>query len=193
MTEFEKKLLLTKKDYELLLARFGCERTIKQINSYFDTEDLAMNRENVTCRIRSKDGKYEGRMKRHAPNGDQSTEIKIKIYDGLRHNTFTDMGLKLQGSLTTERHVIQRCDGIEAVLDKNEYLDETDYELEVEYSPNQEKEAKALFDLFCSTLAQNQRTPKNQESYQSLSRIPSKSNRFFTKKTKTNATKTCAN
>ncbi|MBQ7335743.1 MAG: hypothetical protein IJW92_04665 [Clostridia bacterium] len=52
MIEFEKKILLTKEEYDCLFAHFGQEKPrVKQVNYYFDTDDFLMNRKNITCRI----------------------------------------------------------------------------------------------------------------------------------------------
>ena len=83
MTEFEKKLLISKDEYNYLMEHFNYENTllqknnIKQINYYFDTDDFSMNRQNITCRIRLKDGKYKGIIKQHSLNSEQSTETEI--------------------------------------------------------------------------------------------------------------------
>ena len=64
MTELEKKILLTEEEYYYLMEHLGHDSPlfpkpiVKQINYYFDTDDLSMNRQNTTCRIRLKDGKY---------------------------------------------------------------------------------------------------------------------------------------
>ena len=146
MTECEKKLLLSEKAYNALIEQFSSSRKpiVTQVNYYFDTDDFAMNRRNTTCRIRLKDGQYKATMKRHAAGTDQSTEAEMEIYAGLDHNAFTDMGLKLWGALTTHRCVLLKNPHLEVVLDRNEYLGYTDYELEIEYLPEYEKEARAV-------------------------------------------------
>ena len=84
MTELEKKLLLTEDEYDYLMEHLGYESPliqkpiVTQINYYFDTDDFSMNRQNTTCRIRLKDGKYKATMKKHASGGDQSI-VSIKI------------------------------------------------------------------------------------------------------------------
>ena len=146
MTECEKKLLLSEKAYNALMEQFSSSRKpiVTQVNYYFDTDDFAMNRQDTTCRIRLKDGQYQATMKRHAAGTDQSTEAEMEIYAGLDHNAFTDMGLKLWGALTTHRCVLLKNPHLEVVLDRNEYLGYTDYELEIEYLPEYEKEARAV-------------------------------------------------
>lgn len=146
MTEYEKKLLLSEEAYNALMEQFSSSRKpiVTQVNYYFDTDDFAMNRRNTTCRIRLRDGQYKATMKRHAAGTDQSTEAEMEIYAGLDNNAFTDMGLKLWGALTTHRCVLLKNPHLEVVLDKNEYLGYTDYELEIEYLPEYEKEARAV-------------------------------------------------
>lgn len=146
MTECEKKLLLSEEAYNALMERFSSaqKQIVTQVNYYFDTDDFAMNRQDTTCRIRLKDGQYQATMKRHAAGTDQSTEAEMEIYAGLDHNAFTDMGLKLWGALTTHRCVLLKNPHLEVVLDRNEYLGYTDYELEIEYLPEYEKEARAV-------------------------------------------------
>ena len=146
MTECEKKLLLSEEAYNALMEQFSSSRKpiVTQVNYYFDTDDFAMSRQDTTCRIRLKDGQYQATMKRHAAGTDQSTEAEMEIYAGLDHNAFTDMGLKLWGALTTHRCVLLKNPHLEVVLDRNEYLGYTDYELEIEYLPEYEKEARAV-------------------------------------------------
>lgn len=186
MIELEKKMLLSKEDYNCLIKYFSNRNRNdqlvqeKQINYYFDTDDLSMNQKNITCRIRLKNGRYKGIIKCHSNELDQSTETEIEIRDGVHANTFTDIGLKLQGELTTYRCVILKDDNCEVVLDKNDYLDHTDYELEIEYSPHYQKKAESLLHIILDILAAN---CKHNYSKRSII-VPSKSARFFERKVK---------
>lgn len=185
MTEFEKKMLLTEEEYNYLMEHLGHDAPLspksifKQINYYFDTDDLSMNRQNTTCRVRFKDGKYKATMKRHSGNGDQSTETEMEVRDGIRDNIFLDMELKLLGELITERCIILK-DGIcEVVLDKNEYLGYTDFELEIEYIPMFEHHAERVLNMLISCLIDNGVTPAVQSANSYIPHVPSKSKRFF--------------
>ncbi len=185
MTELEKKLLLTEDDYDYLMEHLGYESPLiqkpitTQINYYFDTDDFSMNRQNTTCRIRLKDGKYKATMKKHSSGGDRSTETEMDIYDGLESNAFTDMGLKLQGELITKRCVVFKDTNCEAVLDKNEYLGHTDYELEIEYTSEHEKDAQAILKIFRDMLTRRKCFLIYKEGIADPPNVPSKSNRFF--------------
>ena len=178
--ELEKKILLTRDQYTYLLNLFGDNKPIvKQVNYYFDTDDLSMNKQNITCRIRLKDGKYRGTVKRHTSNSDYSTEVEVDVHNGVYDNTFTDMGLKLQGELITERCVILRNHVCEVVLDKNEYLGHTDYELEVEYLSEHEKGALAVLKTIAHTLVHNFSTLTLEGITMCCQNTRSKSKRFF--------------
>lgn len=188
MIELEKKLLISKEEYDYLIERFGYDNqnfkksTIKQINYYFDTDDFSMNRQNITCRIRLKDGKYKGVMKQHSHDSDHSTETEMAVHDGIISNAFTDMGLKLQGSLTTERCIILKNFNCEVALDKNMYLGYEDYELEIEYTPNHENDAESVLQIFRDMLWCRKYFPAYQKSFSKRPNVPSKSGRFFERK-----------
>ena len=195
MTELEKKLLLTEEEYDYLMEHFGYESPLisipitTQVNYYFDTDDFSMNRQNTTCRIRLKDGKYKATMKRHSTGEDQSTETEMEIYNGLESNAFTDMGLKLQGELITKRCVAFKDSNCEAVLDKNEYLGQTDYELEIEYKQEHEKDAQAILKIFQDMLTRRKCFLAYKENLKDVPDVPSKSSRFFERMSITKSSK----
>lgn len=184
MVELEKKLLLTKEEFNSLLLYFGNEKQrVKQVNYYFDTEDLSMNRQGVTCRIRLKNGTYTATMKQHT-NFDRSTETKIDIRNGLDDNAFIDMGLTLQGELVTNRCVILKNAVCEAVLDQNDYLGYTDYELEIEYLTEHEADADAIMQACLRVLKDNIPVLSSNDMPLCCNKVPSKSARFFERKAK---------
>ena len=183
MIEHEKKLLLSKKQYEYLFNNYctTCSdiTVIKQVNYYFDTDDFIMNRRNITCRIRLKNGKYVGTMKQHSSGTDNSTETQVNVKNGILENDFTEAGLKLQGELVTKRYILHRDSSSEVVLDKNEYLGYEDYELEIEYSDGHEKEACDIYDKILTEISQIHPYPKDNVTFLY---VPSKSTRFFKRK-----------
>lgn len=183
MIEREKKILISKDEYDYLLKKFGATKSIKkQTNYYFDTDDFIMNRQKITCRIRLKDGKYTGIVKQHLENTDCSNETEVEIYSGIYDNAFTDWGLKLQGELITERCILFKNAFFEIVLDKNKYLDTIDYELEIEYAVNHNEEAQFIFEVFAKMLDSFKDTLANSKHYENTQNAQSKSSRFFTKK-----------
>lgn len=69
--EFEKKILLTEEEYQAVLKQRSREgrrhrrEHYVQKNHYYDTEDLSMNRQGITCRIREKKGRFTATHKTH--------------------------------------------------------------------------------------------------------------------------------
>lgn len=146
MLEYEKKISLTEDEYLKILHLTG-EGKLKLIqkNYYYDSDDLKMNAQGITCRIREKNGKYKATIKAHKQANEEcsieKTKEALNQYDD---SLFSALHLKLQGSLITERVIIFSDDRCEVDLDKNIYLGITDYEMEVEYSPKYEEYAKNL-------------------------------------------------
>lgn len=185
MIELEKKLLLTREEYDCLIEHLGHGRPIvKQVNYYFDTENLSMNCQNITCRVRLKNGKYKATMKRHTAEKNCSAEIDMAICNGIDENAFVDLGLKLQGELTTERCVLMKDEACEVVLDKNEYLGYTDYELEIEYSPDHEQEATAILQSIIGVLLHHDTALTLKAIALHGQNTHSKSRRFFERRIK---------
>ena len=181
MVEYEKKLLLSEKEYEALL-RYFCplDPPVRQVNYYFDTAKLSMNRKGITCRIREKDGKLCAIRKEHKRNAcDRSLELPIPIKNGLEKNGFTDAGLILYGSLTTERTALVYWHNYRMVVDRNTYCGYTDYELEIEYDEGYEPEADFLVVEIVMALAESGITVTKQQLLTRMKKSKSKSERFF--------------
>ena len=185
MVELEKKLLLSKDEYDFLLRNYGLHKSIiKQINYYFDTDDLCMNKKGITCRIRLKDGKYNGTMKSHSPGMEKSIESNIEVRNGIADNGFIDMDLKYQGELITERCIVYKDPFCEVVLDKNIYLEHTDYELEIEYSDKYEEYAESILQNMIKALTENIALFSLDDINRRRTNSFSKSNRFFERRSR---------
>ena len=52
MLEYEKKLIITQREYENIVTEYLPSKTIRQTNYYYDTENLSLNRAGITFRIR---------------------------------------------------------------------------------------------------------------------------------------------
>lgn len=183
MIELEKKMSLTRQEYEYLLKCFGLGlEAVRQINYYFDTDDFSMNDQRITCRIRFKDGRYEGTIKQHIANTDKSMETDIQVRNGVTDNDFIDMGLKLQGVLTTNRHIVLRDSNYEVALDKNDYLGYTDYELELEYMTDRENDTNAALVSILDILPYRIFSLPPQEIILRCEKAQSKSERFFARR-----------
>ena len=136
MLEFEKKVLLTPEEYrELLALANGNTARIVQTNYYYDSDQLDMNRQGITCRIREKNGRYKATVKNHrAEDRECSVENAKEVLGPLDDSFFKGMNVNLQGYLTTTRTVFYAGKGLEVVLDENTYLGTQDFELEIEYT-----------------------------------------------------------
>ncbi len=185
MLEFEKKILLTKKEYEALMKWKDLQTpSFVQINHYYDNDAYAMNQLGITCRIREKGGTFTATMKAHQGEGtDCSIEHSMTALHKKDDRLFKHMNVTYQGSLKTFRTVLWQEEGFEGVLDKNEYLSVTDYELELEYSPDK----KIFAEQTLAWLEENLLSEGNiRNGWTREDRIaPSKSERFFAVKKKT--------
>ena len=184
MLESEKKVLLTKNEYESLLKILGKDiRPVTQINYYYDTDDFEMNRQGITFRIREKQDKYIATIKIHQKdNNEDSTEESGEVSDQFDNSFFKKTDVKLQGSLTTIRTILFRNEKIEAVLDMNSYLNFVDYELEIEYLPEAKNQAEKLLHVLAETLYLNEEKTMVTEFCRRSHFPESKSQRFFKRK-----------
>ena len=180
MLEYEKKIMLTANEYFsiiMLMCRYIPMQT--QTNYYFDNDDLSMNEKGITCRIRAKDGKYKATIKNHnAEHPDCSVEVDLVEKTEFDPQIFNVFGLHHQGVLITDRVVMHKDSVCEMVLDRNTYLDNTDFELEVEYSKEGEQRAKTLIENIGDCLATKQLTG-NDDFITRIGKGGSKSQRFF--------------
>ena len=183
MHEYEKKMLLSEKEYLYLLKRSKIINQIEQTNFYFDTDDLLMNSRGITCRIRKKGNQYKAIVKWHVGEcGDCSIEENLYKKDTFDAIVFEKMGLKLQGELLTVRTVIHKDVFCEIVLDKNSYLGYTDFELEIEYIPEHEEEALQHLKSIATCFAKANITNSEEAFMLRINRSMSKSKRFFERK-----------
>lgn len=180
MLEYEKKVLLTKEEYDVLAEKCRGMPLATQINYYFDTDDSSMNRKGITCRIRAKNGKYKTTIKKHCTENPscsievdlcETTEINTKVFDAL--------GLHFQGELITSRIYIHKDAFCEMVLDRNTYLGHTDFEIEIEYRKECEERALRLLKDAAECLVATKLVVSTEEFLIRINNAKSKSKRFF--------------
>lgn len=147
MIELEKKLLLREDAYLYLKEhRYVGAKSAEQKNYYYDTESFSLCRKGITCRIREKEGVFTATVKEHSQTQrERSLERSRRLRSRWDDSVFRERGLQYQGCLTTLRTVFVPCCDVAVMLDRNSYLDTTDYELEIEYMP--QAEARALEEL----------------------------------------------
>lgn len=179
MIEYEKKIPISYAEYsDILNLNRGSSKTVVQTNYYYDTDDYMMNNQGVTCRIREINGRFVAAIKDHiCKDSEFSVENTRPVSSADDDSFFENLGIKLQGHLVTERTKICSNMGITAVIDKNTYLDTTDYELEVEYYTNREELADEMIRKLATSCASN-----NEEFLSRTKLSKSKSERFFERK-----------
>ena len=181
MFECEKKILLNKKEYERLIDLSGQAQSYStQVNYYYDTEDLRMNSCGITCRIREKNGEYIATVKEHGVlDHHANVETSAIVNNALDDSAFRHLGVKYMGSLTTYRTILYKDGVFEIVIDKNDYLDKIDYELEIEYDPNKPEIADYAVYTIGRDLQIWDNTTNSEELFMRTIRSISKSRRFF--------------
>lgn len=158
--EFEAKALLKKSDYENLINNY-LEDTYVQTNYYIDYSDLSLSKR-FGIRIREKNKTFELTIK--IKNKDNNLEINQNIsknqFNNFKENNIFPKGevfdklidlnvnislLKIFGSITTSRKDIKFKNCLISI-DKSEYNNVMDYEIECE-SSSLENASKALMEF----------------------------------------------
>ncbi|HFG8972478.1 TPA: CYTH domain-containing protein [Staphylococcus argenteus] len=148
--EIEFKQIITASLYETLQEKYFKNCVLfKQVNYYIDTPDFKLKQHRSALRIRVKDKQFEMTLKTPAEVGlmeynhiiSINPEIDMIIPNDSLPNDIrqilvkqfgvNDQSLSILGALATYRQETQ-YQGDLLVLDKSEYLDTTDYELEFE-------------------------------------------------------------
>lgn len=145
MLETELKAMLDKKQYNTIKDMFLWDSVKEQTNSYYIAPDNILKKHGITFRVRTKDDIHTVQVKKHQPKQGalqiaEETEFAIDSIpdtfceaDMLKY-TGIETSASLIGELTTLRHSLFFCDGVEICLDKSTYLDCMDYEIEIEYT-----------------------------------------------------------
>lgn len=138
--EIEFKSRITKSDYSKLIKKYSENITsIKQQNSYFDTEKLFFDSNNITIRIREKENiytytmksPYKGIIKEESATLSQ-TDYKDSLLQGI-NISFEEKNYKVFfiTKSNTNRTQFKYMNGT-VFLDKTEYRNGDDYEVEFE-------------------------------------------------------------
>ncbi|MBU1141373.1 MAG: CYTH domain-containing protein [Firmicutes bacterium] len=141
--EIEFKTVISFEKYTELLQLFNLENNIfKQINHYFDTADFKLNKEKIVLRIRQKsETHYKVTLKSQSEQGAfeshvllQENQAKDMIKNGFNTKDFfedLDYFVTFKASLDNYR-VSTPYEGGTLFLDRCEYCDIIDYEIEYE-------------------------------------------------------------
>ncbi|MBO4864021.1 MAG: CYTH domain-containing protein [Eubacterium sp.] len=143
--EKEIKILLNKEEYEKVNDLFEWSKDYIQITHYYGS-DINIKSKNNTYRVREKNGKIKIQVK--IPKSyDGSLHVKMEyereisdIPEVLTKEELSNItGISILedkmyiGKLVTRRKECIKYENVEICLDKNEYLNKTDYEIEIEF------------------------------------------------------------
>ena len=182
--EVEFKTLLTKSEYTKLAAMFADKPSNTQVNYYFDTPRFTLKASDIGLRVRQRDT-YELTLKRKKgyalieinetlSEEDFQTFLKTGVIPSQSINNDLSEIIKGQNiinymSLSTYRITFPYKNGIIA-LDKCEYVNKVDYELE--YHTSQYEDGKKTFIELIKTnnLVYKKSQPKIKRAYDALKR-----------------------
>lgn len=157
--EIEFKTIIPLETYQHLLKQFDLENNIfKQINHYFDTDDYLLNQQSIVLRIRQKgDHRYKVTLKSQSENQAYEKHFVLseeKARDMIENGFYTkdffddiDHFVTFKVSLDNYR-VSTPYEGGTLFLDRCDYCNVTDYELE--YEANSYEEGKIIFEKLLS-------------------------------------------
>lgn len=159
MMEKEWKWLVTRERFEALikLAAYlsGTKGRIRlQINHYYDTIDRKMAARNICVRIRQTDERLVGTVKKRGKKG-MSEETEFQSETLPRFITYENTLLHRLGTLVTQRTDFQIGEAATLSFDRNFYLGNSDYEIELEFlnhesAGNLDEGYRAIFHDGCS-------------------------------------------
>ena len=166
-TEIEAKVLLSKKDYERLLANIPFNPQVKVQENYFlDSEDRELKKYGMLVRLRRREGRNKLTMKAPLSEGllDKSQMLTDEETNALLENNIFPRGdildfleilhidsarFQVLAELTTERYE-GIYEGFEINISKNIYSGTVDYELECDSDSafNSQNTLRSLCDHF---------------------------------------------
>ena len=165
--EIEAKVLLSKKDYERLLANIPFNPQVKVQENYFlDSEDRELKKYGMLVRLRRREGRNKLTMKAPLSEGllDKSQMVTDEETNALLENNIFPRGdildfleilhidssrFQVLAELTTERYE-GIYEGFEINISKNIYSGTVDYELECDSDSafNSQNTLRSLCDHF---------------------------------------------
>ena len=156
--EKEIKVLLSLDEYNKLGELFNWSKDYYQVNHYYGKESMIDSDMN-TYRVREKNGKIKIQVK--IPEKKEGSLHVKKEYEKeieavpekIRKEELTEItGIRFDedkeyiGKLTTHRKECLDYENVEICLDKNDYLNRTDYEIEIEFRGEYPEEITSLLE-----------------------------------------------
>ncbi len=167
MLETEFKCLISKKTYETLRNKVRWNSCREQINYYYVDKNGVVLKKRIMIRVREIGGEFKLQVKFHKNSGSPLQICEEHEYDidgvpdmidaeTIKDCIGEDIGdVYLIGKLTTKRRIYNWDLNTEICLDKSSYADATDYEIEVEYSGEVDKELLGRLSAYGVEFKQN--------------------------------------
>lgn len=143
--EKEIKILISENEYNRLNNLFHWSKDYVQVNHYYGSDTDVVSKTN-TYRVREKNSKlklqvkipelYDNSLhikKEYEKDIDSIPTVLTKEILSKVTNTNIPEDKRYLGKLVTRRKECHEFDNVEVCLDKNEYLNKTDFELEIEF------------------------------------------------------------
>lgn len=182
MLEKELKILLTREQFDCLVKQFNWDKIRTQVNYYYTDNNNYVKNSGITIRVRECDNKLALQLKvpvdeKGAIHMKKEIETSInEIPQKIDSDYLSKLcsvrlpDVSLAGFMVTERYIYNWSRDIEIDLDKNNYLDVEDYELEIEYQENIDE---SIFDFL------------NKNNIKIMDKVNGKCSRFFSQLEKT--------
>lgn len=155
--EKEYKYLLSVEQFQKALTRCNMEYSFLgcklQANYYYDTDTNALNKNEITVRIRQHHNDMRLQIKKH--NGINGAQVISNEYSSAKIGELpylikisgVQSTIKLKGVLFTERTIYRFGSCSTICFDKNMYLGICDYEIEIEVGENDEGSAQLVIEF----------------------------------------------
>lgn len=151
MAKFKKRILLTEKEYQKLVKQFSdtAKKTIEK-RHYYDTADYELSDSGIICQITEINNSFVASIKTRTSN--KEIEKVKSVYSEKDNSLFYKFHALYQGVLVTNRITLFVNNDYVVAIDKNEFLETVDYELEINYYDLNEISIKPPLTLLANAL-----------------------------------------
>lgn len=152
MAKFKKRILLTEKEYQNLIKQFSSTAKTETLEKYhyYDTADYELSEKGTVCQITEKDDLFVASIKTRSSNNE--IENVQNVYSEKDNSLFYKFNALYQGVLTIQRILLFVNNDYKVYIDKNEFLEIIDYELEIDYYDLNEISIKPPLTLLANAL-----------------------------------------
>lgn len=171
--------LITKQEYKCLMDYFSSEGVNSEIEIYYyDTDDLYLYQKNVTCNIRYENDTFYANIRRRGIPCAGIEEIPLQITHAPEFFPLSDFPISCRGIMRIAQNVYSPDTDVQIVLEKNVYLNQTDYAVTIEYGHKKRPRCKAVAVAIANHLAKQEICPI-EDFIKRAEKEDSKPRRFF--------------